>query len=160
MKTEHKSHPPDAAAFIEEAGNLATEFGWPAKTFERNGEAVVVALTETDPGFERFVWVYNFARVSLRCMLVHKETVSENRLPAILELCARVNEALPFGCAEYSFDDQVLVFRDSADLDWGPLKQVVTDTTARVLNLGRRYAGAIEATLNGEKPETAVKNAE
>lgn len=160
MKTDHKSQPPKSAAFIAEAGKLATDFGWRAKTFERNGEAVLVALTETDPFFERFVWVYNLERVAVRCMLVSKEKVPVKRLPAILELCARINESLPFGCLEYSFGDRVLVFRDAADLDCGLLEKVVKDTTMRVLNLGRRYVSAIEATLKGDKPEIAVKSAE
>jgi len=160
MKTDHKFHPPQSATFIAEAGKLATEFGWRAKTFERDGEAVLVALAETDPFFERFVWIYNLERVSLRCMLVSKETVPKKRLASILQLCARINEGLPFGCLEYSFSDRVLVFRDSIDLDCGPLDKVIGGVTARVLNLGRRYGIAIEATLKGEKPEDAVKKAE
>ncbi|HKO99537.1 MAG TPA: hypothetical protein VJU86_21225 [Pyrinomonadaceae bacterium] len=160
MKTPKKSKPPTAEAFIQEAGSLATEFGWRAKTSERENEAVVVALTESEPTFERFVWVYNFERASVRCMLVSKEKVAEKRQTAILELCARVNEALPFGCLEYSFSDRVLVFRDATDVECGPLKQVIIDTTSRVINLGRRYDSAITSTLAGEQPEVAVKNAE
>jgi hypothetical protein len=160
MKSNMTSHPPGAAAFIAETGKHATGFGWPAKSFERDGEVVLVALTETDPSFERFIWVYNIERVALRCMLVGKEVVPAKKEPAILELCARVNEGLPFGCLEYSFSDRVLVFRDSADLDWGPLDKVVSGTTSRVLNLGQRYAIAIQAALKGEKPEAAVKKAQ
>jgi hypothetical protein len=161
MKSNNKSQAPKASAFISAAGKLATKFGWHAKTFERDGEAVVVALTETDPGFERFIWVYNFERVSVKCMLVSNGEIPAKRQGAILELCARVNEGLPFGCLEYSFSDRALVFRDGSDLDTcGPLDEVVSDTTLRVLNLGRRYAVAIEAILKGDKPEAAVKSAE
>ena len=51
--------------------------------------------------------------------------------------------------------------RDAADLDTCvPLEKVVGDTTERVLNLGRRYGAAIEATLAGDTPEDAVTKAE
>lgn len=159
-KNEQKPNPPTAEEFTQEAGKLSTSFGWPTKTFERDEEAVVVALTDTDPTFERFVWVYNLERTTLKCMLVSKEKIPEKRQAAVFELCARINEALPFGCLEYSFGDEVLVFRDSCDLDYGPLETMVTGTTARVLNLGRRYESAITATLKGEKPEVAVEQAE
>src|SRR5260370_32126773 len=98
MKTDHEYHQPEAAAFVAEAGKLATEVGWPARTFDRDDEVVLVALTETDPSFERFVWVYHLERISVRCILVSKEEVPENRLAPILELCARINAGLPFGC--------------------------------------------------------------
>jgi hypothetical protein len=160
MKSDTKSRGADPAAFIAEAGKLATEFGWRAKSFERDGEAVLVALTETDPSFERCVWVYNIERMSIRCMLVGKEKVPSKRRAAAFELCARINEGLPFGCLEYSLRDDVLVFRDSADAEWGPLDKLVGGTTARVLNLGKRYGGAIHATLAGKEPEAAVKESE
>lgn len=160
MNPQAESHRPDVASFMKEAGTLATEFGWRAKSFEREHEAVLVALTDPDPLFERFVWVYHLERISLRCMLVSKATVPAKMLHSVLELCARINEGLPFGCLEYSFSDRVLVFRDSADLDWGPLDKVIRGTTARVLNLGQRYGGAIEATLRGEKAENAIKKIE
>lgn len=161
MNPKTKSKAPRPDAFIDAAGKLAKKFGWSSTSFERDGEAVLVALTETDPAFERFIWIYNLERMSLKCMLVSNQEVPAKRLSAIFELCARVNEALPFGCLEYSFEDRVLVFRDSSDLDTcGPLDQVVSDTTLRVLNLGRRYAAAIEDTLKGDKPEDAVEKAE
>src|SRR5262249_42978102 len=103
---------------------------------------------------------YNTDRTTLRCMLVSNATVPQPRQTAILELCARINEGLPFGCLEYSFSDRVLVFRDSADLDWGPLDQVISRTTSRVLNLGQKYATAIQSTLEGAIPEDAVRIAE
>jgi hypothetical protein len=161
MKSNNKSQAPKVPAFTKEAGKLAAKFGWSAKTFERDGEAVVVALTETDAAFERFIWIYNLERRSLKCMLVSSLEVPAKRLAAVMELCARVNQGLPFGCLEYSFPDRVLLFRDGSDLDTcGPLDEVISDTTLRVLNLGRRYAVAIEATLNGDKPEDAVQKAE
>jgi hypothetical protein len=50
-----------------------------------------------------------------------------------------------------------VVFRDSSDLEWGPFNEVLTGTTQRVLNLATDYAAAISETIEGEKPEDAVK---
>jgi hypothetical protein len=160
MTPEKAKNDPSAADFLAEAGKLATKFGWPAQTLERPGEVVCVAATKSDAAFARFVWVYDTERTALRCLLVGQQTIPAGRRTAIFELCARVNEGLPFGCLEYSFSDKVLVFRDSADLDWAPLRQIVEGVTARVLNLGRRYSSAIKATLDGEMPEDAVATAE
>jgi hypothetical protein len=153
-----KSNESRVDVFLTETGKLATQFGWPAKSLERGAEVVLVALIEEDSTFERFIWIYDTERITLRCMLVGRTTISSQKQLAILELCARVNEGLPFGCLEYSFGDCILVFRDSADLDWGPLETVIGGTTARVLNLGRRYAPAIQSTLDGEKPEKSVND--
>jgi hypothetical protein len=89
-------------------------------------------------------------------MLVGKQAVPPKRKSAMLELCARVNEGLPFGCLEYSFGEHILVFRDSADLDWGPTDKIVGELTSRVLNLGKRYVGAARLTLDGKDPEMAM----
>ncbi len=155
-----KATAPTVADFWNAAGNLAVSFGWPAKTSEQGNEAVVVALTPSDPMYERMIWVYDTERITLRCMLVSAQQVPAKRSSAILELCARVNEGLPFGCAEYSFGEKVVVFRDSADLGWQPVDMVVKASTARALNLGRKYAAAIRSTLAGKKPETAIHEAE
>jgi hypothetical protein len=160
MTSEMKSHPPDTSAFLTEVGKLANKFAWPVRTFDREGEVVCVALTQADPSFERFVWVYDTDRTMLRCMLVGRQKVSPRRRTAILELCARVNEALPFGCLEYSFGENVLVFRDSTDIDRGPLEQLIGGTTSRVLNLGERYGPAVQSVLKGEKPESTVAKAD
>jgi len=155
-----KGHSPDPNDFLTEVSKLALQFAWPTRSFERDGEVVLVALTQTDPLFERFVWVYDTERVTVRCMLVTKEKVDAQKYPPILELCALINQGLPFGCLEYSFDDKVLVFRDSSDLDWGPLDKIVGGTTSRVLNLGRKYAATIKLVIEGESPQSAVKKAE
>jgi hypothetical protein len=152
--------PTESARFIAAAGKLATKFAWRARSFEREGEVVLVALTESDISFERFVWIYDIERGALRCLLASKEQVPSKRQLAILELCARVNEGLPFGCLEYSFSDHILVFRDSADLHWERLDEIINDTTARVLNLGHKYATAIHATLQGGKPKDVIADAE
>jgi len=154
------SSAPAAADFIAVAGALAERFGWPMRTSEHGNESVCVARVEGDPAFERIVWVYDLERVTLRCMLVGASQVPAPLVPAVFELCARVNQGLPFGCLEFAFDDAVLVFRDSCDLDWGPLEQLVDGTTARVLNLGERYAVAIDEVLRGVSVVDAVAHAE
>ncbi len=139
---------------------MAAQFGWPTRKVERDDEVAVVALTETDPSFERFIWVYDLESASIRFMLVSKVVVPEKEQPTILELCAWINQGLLFGCAEYSFKDRVVVFRDSAEPGWAPLDYLVKSTTSRVLNLGSRYSKAIQDTLNGKKPQDAVEKAE
>jgi hypothetical protein len=152
--------PPETAQFIAAAAKLAAKFEWRTRSFEREGEAVLVALTEADDAFERFVWIYDTERTALRCLLASKNEVKAKRQTAILELCARINEGLPFGCVEYSFSDHIIVFRDSADLTWGPLDEIVNGTTARVLNIGQKYSAAIHATLQGIAPKDAIAEAE
>ena len=71
------------------------------------------------------------------------------REAAVLELCARINDGLVFGCAEYSFDDRALVFRDSIQLAYGDMRDLLTNVSARLLDLGSRYLPAIRATLAG-----------
>ena len=152
--------PVGAERFLAAAGKLAAKFSWRARKFEREGEVVLVALTETDSFFDRFVWIYDTERSAVRCMLASKEVVPLKRLPAILEACARINEGLAFGCLEYSFSQRILVFRDSSGLHWEHLDEIVTSTTSRVLSLGRRYAPAIQATIRGAKPDEAVAAAD
>ena len=155
-----KAVAPSVADFWNAAGGLAAEFGWPAKTSESGREAVTVALTPSDPLYERMIWIYDTERITLRCLLVSAQTVPAKRCVAILELCARINEGLPFGCAEYSFGEKVVVFRDSADLGWQAVDEVVKSCTARSLNLGRKYADSIRSTLADGKSEAAVRKAE
>jgi hypothetical protein len=154
------SAPPEASQLIAAAAKLAAKFGWRTRSFEREGEVVLVALTESDETFERFVWIYDTERTALRCLLATKDKVKARRQIAILELCARINEGLPFGCVEYSFSDHVLVFRDSADLSYGPVEEIVNGTTARVLNIGQKYSKAIHATLRGDAPADTIADAE
>jgi hypothetical protein len=159
-KPESKPGPPTPAAFLAAAGGLASELRWPSRALEHGDEVALVAKTETDDSFDRFVWSYDIRRTMLRCLLASRLVVPVKRRAAILELCARINEGLPFGCAEYSFDDRIVVFRDSVDLDWGPLGPLVGNTTSRVLNTAARYAPAIRGVLKGAKPEAALKKVE
>lgn len=161
MTNEKESSAPGNEEFLQAVTELTTPLGWEIQHFNRDQDLIALVATENDPSFEQFMWVYNAEGVSLRCLLVSRAVVPAERETAILELCARINDGLNFGCAEYSFDDQTIVFRNSADLGTcGPLAKVLGDATSRVLGLGRRYRGAIEATLKGGKPEDAVKEAE
>ena len=150
----------DRPAFLTHASRIATDFGWKTATFEREDEAVCVAAIPDDDMYDRLVWVFDSGRNMLRCMVISRPEVPAPRLPAVFELCARVNQGLPFGCLEYAFGDRLLVFRDSTDLDWGPPDLVIKGTTSRVLNLGKRYAMAIKAVLEGEAPDAAVRASE
>ena len=160
MTEDETKQPPEANSFIAEVGKLAARFCWPLRTFERGDEVVCVAQLANDPEFERFVWIYDTDRVMLRCMLVGKNKVVPGQRAVFFELCARVNEALPFGCLEYSFDEDILVFRDSTDLDWGPMDALVEGSTARVLNLAESYAAAIANVLKGVSPKDAIAGAD
>ncbi|MBO2011553.1 hypothetical protein [Hymenobacter negativus] len=156
MKTDEQLKKPEAEAFLAEARKLAEKFAWTHQDMKRKKEVVLVARIDADDSFERFVWIYDTHRTMLKCMLVGRVTIPVRKLGAVLKLCALVNEGLPFGCLEYSFGERILVFRDSADMGWGPLAQVVVDVTERTLNLGRRYADAIQAVLEGTNPQEAV----
>lgn len=160
MRSYNTHQKPSISDFYASSRKLADQFGWSTRKMKHDNEVVLIGLIDGDPNFYRFVWIYNVDRVDLRCLLVGKEVVPIERQTAVLELCARVNEGLPFGCLEFSFQDHVLVFRDSASLEWGFLDAVIAGTTARVLNLGQRYGRAIQSVLDGEKPEDAVKTAE
>ena len=160
MKTDEQLKKPDGADFLSEARQLADKFAWTHQNMKRKKEVVLVARIDADESFERFVWVYDTNRVMLKCMLVGRATIPVRKLGVVLKLCALVNEGLPFGCLEYSFGEQILVFRDSADMGWGPLAQVVVDVTERTLNLGRCYAAAIQAVLGGAEPAEAVAKAD
>jgi len=150
------SNIPSVSDFIHEVGNLVSQFSWPMKHFQRESETVCVALTEQDEVFERIVWVYNTEQMTLRCLLVGENKIDQDRRAEIYELCSRVNDSLPFGCMEYSFEEDVIVFRDSADLELGPLKQLLESTTAKVLNLGDLYSGAMKQVLGGVSAKIAI----
>lgn len=160
MNAESGANKPGPAEFLTEARKLADKFGWSSRAFERDGEAVLAAAIGGDRFFSSFIWIYDPERTTMRCMLVGKMVVPADKRSQTLELLARINQGLPFGCAEFSFDDNLVVYRDSTDLDWGPLDRLVGGTTTRALNLGQRYAKALEATLAGISPEAAISDAE
>ncbi len=156
MKSSDKRQLPKPEQFLVEAARLAARFSWPNRRLDHGDEVALVANMATDPDYERFIWSYDKRRESLRCLVVSRIKIPAKRRVAILELCSRINEGLPFGCAEYSFADDLVVFRDSADLGWGPFKQVLAATTQKVLNLATEYATTIHDTLDGEKPAEAL----
>ena|SRR6185436_13787274 len=161
MTSEQQDSAPSNEQFLDAVGELTKPLGWQLQHFMRDQELVALAPTESDPSFEQFIWVYDTAGGFFRCLLVSRTVVPPEREPAILELCARMNDGLNFGCAEYSFDDKAIVFRNSVDIrTCSPLAQVVNDATSRVLSLGRRYANAIAETLEGSNPKDAVEKAE
>ena len=161
MTSENQDSAPSNEQFLDAVGELVKPLGWQLQNFTRDQELIALVETENDPGFEQFLWVYDTDSLSLRCLLVGRGVVPPEREPAILELCARINDRLNFGCAEYSFEDQTINFRNSADLNTcSPLEKVVNDATSRVLSLGRRYRNAIADTLKGSSPKEAVEKAE
>ena len=161
MTSERPDSAPSDEQFLEAVGELIRPMGWQLQHLMREHEVVALVPAENDPSFEQFIWIYDSNAISLRCLLVHRTVVPPEREPAILELCARINDRLNFGCAEYSFDDQTVNFRNSADLrTCSPLQQVINDATSRVLSLGKRYAGAIAETLEGSNAKDAVEKAE
>lgn len=148
------------AALLDAIADFAETMHWPLRAFEHGGDRVVVAGLGDDAVFEQLVWIRDAAGSNLRCLLIVRGAVPEERRVAVLELCARVNDGLIHGCLEYDFTDRTLGFRDSTDLaDLAPAA-AVERTTARLLALGSRYAGAIGRVLSGEPPGEVVGAAE
>ena len=150
----------DTTRFLVTVGALADSLGWKIRSFTRDGEFVVVAGLGHDPSFEQFLWIHGTEAATLRFLLVSRTAVPHDREGAILELCARINAGLVFGCSEYSFEERRIMFRNSVDLSLGPLVKAVESASARLLGLGARYAAAIVAVVAGCSPADAVTNAE
>ena len=148
MNTEH---------FLHAIGELAASLGWQLRSFTRGQEQVAVVALDHDPSFEQVLWVHDAGQASVRCLLVCRGKVPSEREAAILELCARINEDLLFGCAEYGFDDRTVAFRDSMQLSYGPIAGLVASTTQRLLQLGSQYAPAVRAALAGSSAVEAMK---
>lgn len=150
----------DEAALFDAIADLAEKMHWPLRAFEHGGDRVVVAGLGDDAVFEQLVWIRDAAGSHLRCLLIVRRAVPEARQAAALELCARVNDGLIHGCLEYDFADRTLGFRDSVELAGLTPAAAVNRTTARLLTLGSRYAGAITRVLCGDPPSEAVGGAE
>ena len=148
------------AALFDAIAGLAETMHWPLRAFEHQGDRVVVAGLADDAVFEQLVWIRDAAGSNLRCLLIARGAVPEERRAAVFELCARVNDGLIHGCLEYDFTDRTLGFRDSTELADIPPAAAVDRTTARLLTLGSRYADAIGRVLSGEPPGEAVAAAE
>src|SRR5580765_5638365 len=104
MTSETQDSAPSQEQFLDALGELTKSLGWELQHFMRDQELVALVPTENDPSFEQFIWVYDTVGVFVRCLLVSRRVVPPERETAILELCARINDGLNFGCAEYSFD--------------------------------------------------------
>ncbi len=141
--------PPDKEGFLAAVGEFASSFGWRVRSFTRDEELVALVALDADPSFEQILWIYDTSRALVRCLLVYRGSVAIEREPAMLELCARINQDLVFGCAEYSFGDRVLAFRESIQLGFGDIADPLTAATARLLELGSRYSPAVSAALSG-----------
>lgn len=147
---------PDGDKFLAAADELAVSFGWQLHSFKRDEEIIGLVSLKKDPSFEQILWVYDPIRAFLLCLLVSRAVVPEERESAVIELCARINNGLLSGCLEFSFTDRTLIFRDSAELKYGPVDLVLSSTSSRLLSLGSRYASAIRDTLAGSSPAEAV----
>jgi hypothetical protein len=156
MRSSVEIPDPDAKTFLAAADELAASLGWRLRSFQRDDEVVALVALDHDPSFEQMIWVYDTRRAFVRCLLASRGSVPKEREAAILELCARINDGLVFGCAEYSFADRTLVFRDSFQLGWGKLPDLLTDVTARLLDLGSRHSPAVRATLAGTAASDAI----
>jgi hypothetical protein len=160
MTSERRVPTADEGQFLAALSALAASFDWELRSFTRENEFVVVVGLDNDPSFEQLLWVYNAKDATMRCLLASRSVVAPEHEGVILELCARINAGLVFGCAEYSFEDKAVIFRDSSTLRLGALVDVVESTSARLLDLGARYATAIVLTLAGTSPAEAVARVE
>ena len=146
--------------FLNETSNLANNFNWPVENYAQDGEIIQMAVIHNDPLYTRMFWILDPSYEALKGVIVAGIEVTAEQQPHILELCARVNENLVFGCLEFRFDDKLLVVRDSSEIKYGPLEQIVQGLTTRLFNIAKEYSNAIRETLNGTSPEVAVDRAE
>ncbi|WP_124602041.1 YbjN domain-containing protein [Burkholderia sp. Bp8963] len=156
MRSIDEATAPDPESVIATLDELVTSLGWRLHAFNRDDESVGLVSLGHDPFFEQIIWIYDTKRALVRCLLVGRERIPANREAIIFELCARINDGLIFGCAEYSFSDCALVFRDTAPVGAGNLKEILTDLSGRVLNLGARYRPVIAAALAGSSAIEAM----
>lgn len=158
VQNPHKKSTKEVGEVVEA---LAKEFRWPVIQREMGGEIVYISPIKDDPPFGRVVWIIDTHRNCLRCLLVVTLRWDDSRVNDAIRFAALVNQGLPFGCLEFNFQDSLLVFRDTIDLDWGQTPSLVNTVTSRVLELGRRYREALRAAHAGlETPDVAVAKAE
>lgn len=155
-----KPKPGNSERFMDEVLAVAGPMGWQPRPFRRGEELVAVAPLEGDPSFAQVLWCFDTAHRSLRSLLAGRAPVPPEREAAVFELCARINDGLVFGSAGYDFDERVVVFRESCEFADDSPPGAVERATARLLQLGTRYASAVAATLAGKAPAEAVAGAE
>lgn len=157
MNTATDTAAPGSEEFLAILDAMASSLNWRVRSFERGDSVVAVVALNDDPHFEQVVWVYDTQRVFVRCLLATRGNIPEKQVGAIVELCAYINDGLIYGCAEYSFSDRVLAFRDSVSLEYGDTAAVLTDLSQRVFTLGSHYANAVAAVLAGASAVEAMK---
>lgn len=146
--------------FLDALAGMASEFGWRVQSFQRGEQCVGVVGFEAAELYEQMVWIHDPQLESIRCLLTVREKVPAQKLPEMLEFCARVNDGLVFGCLEYDFSDQTLSFRDSSEVDAEAFDVAIQRLTSRLLSLGERYRVAIASVLAGTSAFAACEMAE
>lgn len=146
--------------FLTAVERLIAPLDWELRSFTRDGEVIALAALNHDPTFEQMLWVYCPDREYVRCLLVARGSVSSELEPAVIELCARINDGLIFGCAEYSFSDQAFTFRDSLETDRNTWHEELKTRTARLLELGSHFAPAWRDVLCGKSAGEAMQRLE
>lgn len=156
MTSAAEASAPAPDSFVAALDELVTPMGWRLHSFNREDEWVGVVSLEQDPSFEQAIWVYDTERTFFRCLLVGRGEIPANRQADVIELCARINDGLAFGCAEYSFSDRAVVFRDAVPADCGSPKDVLASLSGRLFGLGSQYWPCVAAVLAGESADAAM----
>jgi hypothetical protein len=160
MKSPAEAPSADQDGFIAALNELIAPLGWDLHSFRREEEMVGLVALQRDPFCERIIWVYDTKRSFVRCLAFGRGTVPAEREAAIIELCARINDGLIFGCAEYGFANRTFAFRDSVPVvGHSELKDALSDLTGRLLKLGARNWPAIAAVLGGASATEAIAHA-
>jgi len=146
--------------FREAVDKVCADFNWVTHAFTRDDEFAVLCELEGDEHFEQILWILNTQRNTFRCLVTSRMEVPPGKTSTLLELCARINDGLGFGCAEFSFADQQVVFRDGADLQGQGLEDIVSVTSARLFSMAMRYGPAVNRVLAGDAPAEAVARVE
>lgn len=113
-----------------------------------------------DEPFAQILWILDTRSLSLRLLVMLRPEISDIFQPAILEWCARVNDGLTFGCAEFCFDEHIVIFRDSADLRRQALETAITDVTARLFQLAQHYGPGVRMVCAGTPARQAIAQLE
>lgn len=156
MASDTQTTATDGEGLLAVITDIGTALGWTIRSFRREDELIILTALDQDTNFEQMIWVHDVDQGYVRCLLVWRGAITADQHAKVFELCARINNGLVFGCAEFSFHEGALLFRDSALLRFGPPADVLRDVTARLLELGSRYTPAVRATLDGEDPAVAV----
>ena len=151
---------PVARNFLAAVEQLIKPLGWRMHSFAREGEVIALAALDHDPAFEQMLWVFSPDRGYVRCLLVARGVVTAEREPAVIELCARINDGLVFGCAEYSFTDQAFMLREAFEAGKNSWDSELTPRAARLLELGSHYAPALQAVLGGASAAESLRRLE